>query len=398
MDGTSFHQRDVKAVLRRRDLCDSYFVGKYSYSPYQACAHGCSYCDGRAERYWVEGDFERDIVVRTNAPEVLKKELSRLREKGIVRLGSGVSDCYQPCEAEFNLTGRSARILAEHSMPVSLLTKSGLVLRDAPVWKEVHERAGFILMLSIQTLDEDVRREFEPRAAAVEERLQILAEFRRLGCVTGAVVMPILPGISDSAADLAAMAQRLSAIGVDVVMFGGLTLRPGRQKGFFFETLKRCRPDLVPLYTNLYSENRDSGAPVAAYSCELDRRARAVFREAGLDNLLPHRVYRGRLPRYDEVHVLLSHMAQLYRRAGKPVRRLEAAASLYDEWLLGEKKVFNRRRNLHQAYLESKLLFLAEDGGLADLLQNGKLALFLDHVLRGGKVFDYHRLELLERG
>ena len=78
--------------IRRANLSGSFVVGKYSFSPYMACQHGCVYCDGRAERYYVEGDFERDIVVRENLPDLLAREIPRLREKGFVSMGSGISD------------------------------------------------------------------------------------------------------------------------------------------------------------------------------------------------------------------------------------------------------------------------------------------------------------------
>jgi DNA repair photolyase len=389
------HRREVKTVLRRRDLVDAYFVGKFGLSPYQACAHGCAYCDGRAERYFIEGDFDRDIVVRSNIATVLERDLRGQRERGIVFIGSGVSDAYQPPEAEEKLMRLCARVLADRALPATVLTKSHLALRDLDLWSEVNRKAGFVFMVSLMTLDDDVRRAFEPHASTIDERLDALAAFKAQGCVTGVAAMPFLPGLSDDDEQIRALAEGLSALNVDFVLPGGLTLRPGRQKQFFLETLRSFRPDLLPLYERLYAEDRPSGAPLSSYGESVHRRAIKVLLEAGLPIRMPHAVYHGRLPIYDEVHVLLQHMTELYAAHGRPVPRLRDAQSRYSEWLLAQKKVFNRRRSLRPGVIEWELKELARTGGLAELLANAKLGEFLRAVLLEGKIFDYQRLELV---
>ncbi len=394
MTGLCLHRREVKAALRRRDLVDSYFVGKFSMSPYQACAHGCVYCDGRAERYFIEGEFDRDIVIRTNIAAVLEEDLGRQRERGIVFIGSGVSDAYQPPEAEEKLMRSCARILADRALPVTVLTKSHLARRDLDLWLEVDRRAGFTFMVSLMTLDEEVRSAFEPGASTVDERLDALAAFKAQGCVTGVAAMPFLPGLSDGDDQLRALAEGLRAMDVDFVLPGGLTLRPGRQKQLFFERLRTFRPDLVPRYQHLYGEDRPSGAPIPSYSDDVHRRATAVLQEAGLPIRMPHAIYRGRLPVYDEVHVLLQHMIDLYAARARPVRRLREAQSRYAAWLLAQKRVFNRRRSLRPGVIEWELKEMARSGRLEELLANAKLAGFLREVILDGKVFDYLRLAL----
>jgi DNA repair photolyase len=389
------HCREVKTALRRRDLVDSYFVGKFGVSPYQACAHGCTYCDGRAERYFIEGEFDRDIVVRSNIATVLERDLRGQRERGIVFIGSGVSDAYQPPEAEAGLMRSCARILADRALPATVLTKSRLALRDLDLWTEVNRKAGFVFMVSLMTLDDDLRRVFEPHAGTIDERLEALVAFKAQGCATGVAAMPFLPGLSDSDEQIRALAARLGAIGVDFVLPGGLTLRPGRQKQFFLETLRSFRPDLLPLYERLYAEDRSSGAPVCAYGNDVHRRAIAAFQEAGLPIRMPHAIYHGRLPLYDEVYVLLQHMADLYAAQNRPVRRLRDAHARYADWLLARKKVFNRRRSLRSGAIEWELTEMARSGGLAKLLGNDKLGEFLRSVLLEGKIFNYQRLELV---
>jgi DNA repair photolyase len=389
------HYRTVKTVLRRRDLCDPYFVGKFAFSPYHACAHGCLYCDGRAERYFVEGEFDHDIVIRSNAPALLDLELGKQRERGIVFIGSGVSDSYQPPEREEELMRSCARVLGEHSMAASVLTKSGLVLRDLDLWEEVNRRAGFLLMMSIQTLDESIRRMFEPACSPIEERLSVLAAFKARGCTVGVAAMPFLPYISDSDADLNALAERLAAAGVDFALFGGLTLRPGCQKDFFLRGLSASFPDLVERYGALYGENRPSGAPLVSYSRDLNRRAAAAFHRVSLPTLVPHRIYRDRLPLYDEIYVLLQQMSVLYTGRTREVERLNASLACYRAWLLERKKIFNRRRKQRSIDLEYALIDLARSQDWPRFLGNEKLAAFLREVVIDRRVFDPLTLRLV---
>lgn len=388
------HPRAVKTVLRRARLVDPFFVGKYSYSPYHACAHGCRYCDGRAERYWVEGEFDRDIVVRTNAVELLRAELGKARERGIVFIGSGVSDAYQPPEEEARLMRRSAQALVERGFPATLLTKSSLVRRDLDVWAELNGKAGFLLMMSLVTLDDGLRQVFEPGASPIEERLATLAAFRQRGVAVGVAAMPLLPFLSDGAAETARLFRRLSEIGVDFVLPGGLTLRPGRQKEAFLATLRTARPDLVPRYAELYAENRPSGAPLAAYARDAHSRALAACAEADLPVVVPHRLYRERLPVYDEVWVLLAQLARLYPGRRRGLERLREATDRYRAWLLARKEEFNRRRRAREGELAWELSRLCGTAEWPRLLGNPKLAALLREVVLERRVFDERTLRL----
>lgn len=388
------HYRDVKKVLRKGSSVDSFFVGKYSLSPYQACAHGCLYCDGRAERYWVEGEFDRDIVIRRNAAEILAAEVLKLRERGIVFIGSGISDAYQPAEADERLMPACGRILADRGLPVTILTKSSLIGRDLDLWTEIHGKAGFLLMVSLITLDDRLRAVFEPAASPIEERIETLRAFKRRGCFIGAAAMPFLPYLADRDEDFEALASRLAEIGVDFVLPGGLTLRPGRQKDLFFDTLRRAFPDLVPRYEDLYSENRASGAPRDAYAGERQKRAVKAFLRAGIPVVVPHRIYRGRIPVYDEIGVLIDQMTRHYADYGAAVLRLKDARDRYRVWLSERKRVFNRSRRLREEDLAGELKTLASSAGWADFLGNAKLADFLRDVIVERRIFNEKTLRL----
>ena len=171
MDEARTHEREVKKTLRAASLPEPFFASRYSFSPYMACGHGCAYCDGRAERYWVEGEFDRDIVVRTNVADRLDHDLSRVRERAPVAVGSGISDAYQPVEERLGLMRPAAGVLLRHRMPASVLTKSSLVVRDLDLWRGVNDAGGSILSVSLVFADDGLRRIFEPGASPVDGRM-----------------------------------------------------------------------------------------------------------------------------------------------------------------------------------------------------------------------------------
>lgn len=402
----------MKTALRRANLSGTFVVGKYRFSPYMACEHGCLYCDGRAERYWVEGDFERDIVVRSNLPEKLAEEMPKLREKGFVSVGSGISDAYQPIEKRERIMERCARTLADYDHPAVLMTKSALCLRDIDIWARLNERSGFVFLVSLTHSDDSTRAEWEPRASRVAERLDALRRFKEAGCTTGVLAMPLLPRITDTEDNLRRLYDMVAGVGVDLIMPGGLTLRPGRQKDVAMNHLRQNRPNLVSEYEHIYREERMSGSPAADYIEPLYPRFAALNAEYGVPWLVPHRIYRGRLRIYDEVNVLLHHMGELYESRGVPTRSLKSSLKRYMEWLTHRKKEYNRHRSWRYEDLDGELVALCragegtsgtetahtaasnDPGTIDSLLRNSRLSSFVRAVVLERKVFNYLTLTL----
>lgn len=392
-------------ALRRAALVDPFTYSLYACAPYRGCGHGCAYCDGRAEKYYVEGDFERDIVARTELPERLTLELPKLREWGPVSFGSGVTDAYQPCEREHRLTRRLAEALAampDHReaggmgpLPAVILTKSATILEDLDFWSHINARATVMVLVSITSLDEDLRRIFEPGASPFEERLEVLRRFKAAGCLTGALAMPFLPGISDDVPSMTVLFQRLKAVDVDFVLAGGLTLRPGRQKEHFLQVLRKARPDLENLYLELYREERASGAPVWSHRSEQLRRISAARRGLALPWLLPHRGLRRLLEAQDELGVLFWQMGELYGARGVDTRRLGQSAERYGTWLRERRTEFRRRRGLPSGWLADRLRQAVELGELAQVMDNAKLAHFAERIIRDRALLDPETLRLV---
>jgi len=393
-------------LLKPADLPDNFTRSLYKIAPYRGCGHGCRYCDGRAERYYVEGDFERDVVIREDIPELLAADLRKVRERGFVAFGSGTTDPYQPLEASEDITGRCAALLAARAddaaqgrarfaLPAMVMTKSALALRDLPLWRRVNAASGFLLMVSITSLDEELRAAMEPGASGFAERLSLLKSFKESGCAVGALAMPFLPGLSDDEGSIRALYEAVSSIGVDFVMAGGVTLRPGRQKDFYLNALAAYRPDLLERTRALFSNEKESGAPWSSATKDLRARIAHVSRDFGLPWLLPHAIYSRILPAHDSLRLLLRDMLELYGARGIDTAALRASADRYDAWLVAQRRAFRRRRNEGYRVLEEALPRAEASGELEKVLDNPRLSRFVGAIVREGAVFDYRSLRLL---
>jgi DNA repair photolyase len=196
-------------------------------------------------------DFEREIVVKVNAPEVLRVELRRpswKRER--VALGTN-TDPYQWVEKRYGLTRAIFEVLLEARNPCSILTKSPLLLRDLDVFRELARVTEFSACLSIPTLDERAWRATEPHTPHPRARIAALAELVRAGIPTGVLVAPLMPGISDDPAQVQAVVEACEEAGAGWIGGQALFLR-GSTKDVFMGWLALQRPDLVPLYERLY--------------------------------------------------------------------------------------------------------------------------------------------------
>ena len=196
-------------------------------------------------------DFEREIVVKVNAPEVLRAELARPSwTHEHVALGTN-TDPYQWAEGRYKLMPGIWEAMRDAANPCSILTKSPLLLRDLPVMKQIAERAEFSAALSVPTVDERAWRATEPRSPNPRARLEAVAELTRAGIRTGVLVAPLMPGINDAPEQVAPILEAASEAGAAYVTGIPLHLR-GDVKGLFFEWLREHRPDLVDRYKRLY--------------------------------------------------------------------------------------------------------------------------------------------------
>jgi DNA repair photolyase len=197
-------------------------------------------------------DFEREIVVKVNAPEVLRVELAKPSWKGEhVALGTN-TDPYQWVEGRYKLMQGIWEAMRDFANPCSVLTKSPLLLRDLPLMLEIAERASFSACLSIPTLDEKAWRATEPHTPNPRARLEAVAALNKAGIPTGVLIAPLMPGINDAPHQVEPLLEAATRAGATSIGGVALHLR-GEVRGIFMDWLRSQRPDLLERYEQLYS-------------------------------------------------------------------------------------------------------------------------------------------------
>jgi len=250
-----FYEVRARSVLNRVPE-RSAMPFRWTVNPYRGCTHACVYCFARPTHRYLDfdagRDFEREIVVKVNAPEVLRGELARARwTREHVALGTN-TDPYQWVEARYRLMPDIWRALLEYRTPCSVLTKSPLLLRDLPLLRELAEEGLFTAALSVPTLDERAWRATEPHTPHPSARLEAVAELSRAGVPTSVLVAPLMPGINDDPRSVREIVRRAREAGARNVTPVSLHLRPGVRE-VFTEWLEESRPDLVGRYAELYA-------------------------------------------------------------------------------------------------------------------------------------------------
>jgi DNA repair photolyase len=196
---TQVFRERAKTILAHNDSPDIGF--DTSINAYRGCEHGCVYCYARPTHEYLgysSGlDFETKIVVKENAPELLRKELSAKSWKPRVISMSGVTDCYQPLERKFELTRRCLEVLLDFRNPVVAITKNYLITRDIDVLRELARFNAVSVCISLTTLDAELARKMEPRASIPARRLAAVEKLAEAGVPVGVLVCPIIPGLTD---------------------------------------------------------------------------------------------------------------------------------------------------------------------------------------------------------
>lgn len=196
---TEFFFDGTETLLTRNESPDIPF--SWGMNVYRGCEHGCAYCYARPyHEYlgWSSGlDFESKILVKLRAPALLRRELSKPNWEPASISMSGVTDCYQPAERQFKLTRQCLEVFAELRHPVGIVTKSHLVTRDLDLLVELARWSCASVYVSVTTLDAKLAGQLEPRAARPEHRLRAIRQLADAGVPVGAMVAPIVPGLTD---------------------------------------------------------------------------------------------------------------------------------------------------------------------------------------------------------
>lgn len=243
----------VREIPCRSILTKSGIEGvDYAVNPYVGCEHGCVYCYAIfMKRFTGHGEpWGTFVDVKVNAAEVLRKQLQRARA-GNVTFGT-VTDAYQPLEEHYGITRACLEALQGRNWPLCILTKSDLVLRDLDLLAGLD---GVEVAFTIHTLDDRLRKQFEPRASPIRARLEALNALAEAGIPTWAFCGPLLPRLSDGDAEVHALFGELKRVGVRSVYVDSLNLR-GAVWSRILGVLETAYPELVPYYRAIRDNRR----------------------------------------------------------------------------------------------------------------------------------------------
>jgi DNA repair photolyase len=196
---TVFLRDETRSIINYNESPDVGFNA--SINPYRGCEHGCIYCFARPNHEYLGFsaglDFETKILVKEDAPELLRRELLSPRWEPQVIAMSGVTDAYQPIERRLQLTRRCLEVLVEFRNPVVIITKNELVARDIDLLAELAKVDGVLVFISVTSLDPELARELEPRASQPSRRLAAIRELAAAGIPVATLVAPVIPGLTD---------------------------------------------------------------------------------------------------------------------------------------------------------------------------------------------------------
>ncbi len=246
---------ETREILSRNDSPDLPF--RWSVNPYRGCFHACAYCYARpTHEYWGFGagtDFESKIVVKEEAPRLLRQQFEKSSWSGELIVFSGNTDCYQPIEAEYGLTRACLQVCADYRNPVGIITKGALVLRDLDVLMQLHHEAWVLVYFSIPFASDEMARKVEPQAPSITKRFSAMKALSDAGIPTGLSIAPIIPGLNDDA--IAELLERARHSGACAATYSLLRLS-GSVESVFLERMQEAFPERIGKITNRLSEVR----------------------------------------------------------------------------------------------------------------------------------------------
>ncbi len=306
---------EAKSILRKHKRIDSWFVSCYGMNFYRGCAHSCVYCDGRSEKYQVEGEFGEEVAVKINAIEILRRELDPKRKrvplkKCFMMVGGGVGDSYQAVEKKYQLTRQALELMLEYNLPAHVLTKSTLIERDIDLLKKINEQTRAIVNFSFSSVDDEISAIFEPGVPSPSRRLETISKFKQAGIPCGIFLMPVIPFITDTPEQIERVFQKAKEIGIDYIIFSGMTLKDGRQKQYFLNVLEKYHPELITEYEHIFQPN-EWGQATDGYYASIHQTFLPIARKYRIPIRMPLHLFSDILEENDLVEVLLGHIDYL---------------------------------------------------------------------------------------
>ncbi len=270
----------AKVILNPVKQPDDWFGLKFNMNLYRGCQHQCIYCDSRSECYQIE-NF-KDVLVKVNAIDLLRDELSRKRVKGTIGTGS-MNDPYMPLEAKRQLTRQALQVIADFRFPVHIITKSDLVLRDLDLLQTINQVYAAV-SLTITTFDDDLGKKIEPGAPLVSDRINAIRILAENGILTGVTLMPVLPFLEDDLENIRQIVTRAHKAGAAYIIPSfGTTLRD-RQRNYFYHQLDLLFPGVRGEYERQFGHQYHAATNNAL---ELEREFRSICQQYGIATCIP---------------------------------------------------------------------------------------------------------------
>ncbi|WP_406221166.1 Rv2578c family radical SAM protein [Streptomyces decoyicus] len=254
--GITFHEVRARSIVNRVPGA-SRMPFEWTVNPYRGCSHACVYCFARKTHSYLDldtgQDFDSQIVVKVNAPELLRRELAGRRWRGDhIAMGTNV-DCYQRAEGRYGLMPGIITALRDHANPFSILTKGTLILRDLALLQQASEVTDVGISVSVGFLDRELWRTVEPGTPAPERRLDVVRTLTAHGIPCGVLMAPVIPFLGDSPDQLRATVRAIAEAGAGSVTPLVLHLRPGARE-WFMAWLGQHHPHLVRRYETMYGD------------------------------------------------------------------------------------------------------------------------------------------------
>lgn len=253
---TQYLEQLSKTIVNKVESPD---VGMaYSMNAYAGCEHGCIYCYARnVHEYWGYSaglDFERKIIVKKNAPQLLRKQLMHPKWEVMPIMLSGNTDCYQPAEQKYRLTRGLLEVCNEFNQPVGILTKNAWIIKDKDILQELAKKRLVSAMVSITSFNEDLRRVMEPRTTTAKQRLKVIEELSNAGIRMGVMMGPMIPGLNDH--EMQRIMQAASDVGAVFTAYTFIRLN-GAIKFLFHDWLYKNFPDRADKVWHLIEQSHD---------------------------------------------------------------------------------------------------------------------------------------------
>ncbi len=290
--GLVFEEYRTRRIVNVHKRVDPWFWDRYSATPYVGCRSGCEFCYLRGQRYLPSIDpdrFDTHIRVKINAVERLRRELPRL-EKDTLYCG----DWQQPAETRYGLSRQMLEVVLENGFPLVIIERSPLLERDVDLLVDIGRTSWVFVLISISSLDPQVKRAFEPRSPGLRRRLKMMEHLASRGIPVGVALMPVFPYISDDKASLRDVIRVARDHGASVILAGTLSME-GVQAQRTLRVVQRYWPHLETAWRDLYRwhQGKPAYAPPRTHTARLGRMVREICQEEGVKDRLPRYVVPG---------------------------------------------------------------------------------------------------------